>query len=114
MVTLLQQQAASAVQVIQQAHQQADHSVQLAQDTGQRFAQLASAVEGINSANQSICVATAQQISVADEISQSIHQLNDEIKELSSSSLKAADASDMLKSLAEQLEGDCKGFVTAI
>ncbi|MEO3877278.1 methyl-accepting chemotaxis protein [Rheinheimera fenheensis] len=110
MVTLLQQQAASAVQVIQQAHQQADHSVQLAQETGQRFAQLASAVEGIHSANQSICSATLQQQTVTDDIADNIHRLNDNISQLSYSAGIATGASEQLTQLSNQLNADWQVF----
>lgn len=110
MVTLLQQQAASAVQVIQQAHQQADQSVQLAQDTGQRFARLADAVEHITGANQSIFSATTQQQAVADDIASSIHQLNDNISRLSDSTGAATDASEKLTQLANQLNADWQVF----
>ena len=110
MVSVLQQQAASAVQVIQQAHQQADNSVQLAQDTGQRFVELASAVEQIAGANQSICSATGQQQLVANEIAGSIHQLNDNIGQLSDSAAAATGASEQLTQLASQLNADWQVF----
>lgn len=112
MVTVLQQQAASAVAVMQQAHQQADSSVQLAQDTGQRFAQLAGAVEQIASANLSICSATGQQQLVANEIASSIHQLNDNIGQLSGSAAAATGASEQLTQLACQLNADWQVFAT--
>ncbi|WP_445767254.1 methyl-accepting chemotaxis protein [Rheinheimera sp.] len=110
MVSVLQQQAASAVSAMQQAHQQADSSVQLAQDTGQRFVELASAVEQIAGANQSICSATGQQQLVANEIAGSIHQLNDNIGQLSDSAAAATGASEQLTLLASQLNADWQVF----
>ena len=110
MVSMLQQQAASAVSAMQQAHQQADSSVQLAQDTGQRFVELASAVEQIAGANQSICSATGQQQLVANEIAGSIHQLNDNISQLSDSAAAATGASEQLTQLASQLNADWQVF----
>lgn len=110
MVSVLQQQAASAVSAMQQAHQQADSSVQLAQDTGQRFVELASAVEQIAGANQSICSATGQQQLVANEIAGSIHQLNDNISQLSDSAAAATGASEQLTQLASQLNADWQVF----
>ena len=110
MVSMLQQQAASAVSAMQQAHQQADSSVQLAQDTGQRFVELASAVEQIAGANLSICSATGQQQLVAHEIAGSIHQLNDNISQLSDSAAAATGASEQLTQLASQLNADWQVF----
>uniref|UniRef100_A0A486XTW8 Methyl-accepting chemotaxis protein n=1 Tax=Rheinheimera sp. BAL341 TaxID=1708203 RepID=A0A486XTW8_9GAMM len=110
MVSQLQQQAASAVDTMQQAHQHADQTVQLAQDTGGRFSQLANAVEQIAQANLTICSATGQQQLVADEIAANIHQLNDNIGQLSAGATLAAGASEQLTRLAQQLNTDWQVF----
>lgn len=112
MVSQLQQQAASAVTAMQQAHQQADSNVQLAQDTGQRFADLALAVERIADANLSICSATAQQKQVSTDIAANIHGLNGDIAELNATAGRAATASDELNQLASQLNADWQVFLT--
>jgi len=110
MVSQLQQQAASAVDTMQQAHQHADQTVQLAQDTGGRFSQLANAVEQIAQANLTICSATGQQQLVADEIAANIHQLNDNISQLSAGATLAAGSSEQLTKLASQLNADWQIF----
>jgi len=112
MVSQLQQQAQSAVAAMQQAHQQADSNVQLAQDTGKRFAELATAVEQIADANLSICTATAQQQQVSGDIAQNIHVLNGDISELNATAAQAADASEQLNQLANQLNADWQMFST--
>lgn len=110
MISQLQQQAANAVETMQQAHQRADASVQLAQDTGARFAELAGAVEQIAGANLTICAATGQQQVVAEDIASSIHQLNGNINQLSAGAAVAASASEQLTQLANQLNDDWQVF----
>lgn len=110
MISKLQQQASDAVQVMQQAYTQANTNVQLAQDTGSRFNQLASAVEHISSANAQIHTATAQQQVVSQNIAATIHQLNDEVSQLSNEASRSASASEQLTQLAAQLNNDWKVF----
>jgi methyl-accepting chemotaxis protein len=110
MISQLQQQAANAVEVMQQAHTQANTNVQLAQDTGSRFNQLASAVEHISSANAQIHTATAQQQLVSQNIAATIHQLNDEVSQLSNEASRSASASEQLTQLAAQLNNDWQVF----
>ena len=112
MVSQLQQQAQSAVVAMQLAHQQADSNVQLAQDTGKRFAELAVAVEQIADANLSICSATEQQQQVSGDIAQNIHALNGDISELNATAARAAGASEQLNQLADQLYAVCQMFAT--
>lgn len=110
MISQLQQQAANAVETMQQAHQRADASVQLARDAGARFVELASAVEQIAGANLTICAATGQQQVVAEDIASSIHQLNGNISQLSAGAAVAASASEQLTQLASQLNDDWQVF----
>ena len=110
MVSQLQQQAASAVEAMQQAYKDADSNVQLAQDAGARFTELAGAVEKITDANLTICSATEQQQVVSAEIAQNIHLLNGDITQLSDSAGRAAQASEQLNGLATQLSDDWQVF----
>ena len=113
MVSQLQQQAASAVEAMQQAYKDADSNVQLAQDAGARFTELAGAVEKITDANLTICSATEQQQVVSAEIAQNIHLLNGDITQLSDSAGRAAQASEQLNGLATQLSDDWQVFKVA-
>jgi len=110
MISKLQQQAADAVDAMQQAHSKAEGNVQLAQDTGKRFADLASAVASIASANRTISSATEQQQLVAADIASSIHLLNDDISQLSDGAARATTASERLNQLAIQLNDDWQVF----
>ena len=110
MVSQLQQQAASAVEAMQQAYKDADSNVQLAQDAGARFTELAGAVEKITDANLTICSATEQQQVVSADIAQNIHLLNGDITQLSDSADRAAQASEQLNGLATQLSDDWQVF----
>lgn len=110
MISQLQQQAANAVQVMQQAHTLANTTVQLAQDTGGRFNQLASAVKHISSANAQINTATTQQQLVSQNIAATIHQVNDEVSQLSTEAGRSAGASEQLTQLASQLNADWQVF----
>ena len=111
MISQLQQQAEAAVSAMQLAHGQADANVALAEDTGKRFNALAHAVEQISHANAQIHNASGQQQHASISITQTIHNLNDEVQELSQFSASAATASDMLKRVAERLDIECRGFV---
>lgn len=113
MISKLQQQAADAVDAMQQAHSKAEGNVQLAQDTGERFADLASAVERLASANRTISSATDQQQLVAADIASSIHLLNDDISQLSGGAARATTASERLNQLAIQLHDDWQVFALA-
>lgn len=113
MISKLQQQASNAMDAMQDAHGQAESNVQLAQDTGQRFAELAAAVERIAVTNSSISTTTAQQQSVAADIAGSIHLLNDDISQLSNGAERATDASEQLSLLAMQLNDDWQAFATS-
>lgn len=110
MISKLQQQAADAVDAMQQAHSKAEGNVQLAQDTGKRFADLASAVASIASANRTISSATEQQQLVAADIASSIHLLNDDISQLSDGAARATTASERLNQLAIRLNDDWQVF----
>ncbi len=110
MISQLQQQASNAVAVMQQAHTQADVNVQLAQETGSRFNQVAKAVEHISAANAQIYSATAQQQVVSQSIATTIHQLNDEVNQLSNEASRSAGASEQLTQLATQLNNDWQVF----
>ena len=112
MISKLQQQASNAMDAMQDAHGQAESNVQLAQDTGKRFAELAAAVERIAITNSSISTTTAQQHSVAADIAGSIHLLNDDISQLSNGAERATDASEQLSLLAMQLNDDWQVFAT--
>ena len=112
MISKLQQQASNAMDAMQDAHGQAESNVQLAQDAGQRFAELAAAVERIALTNSSISTATAQQQSVEADIAGSIHLLNDDISQLSNGAERATDASEQLSLLAMQLNDDWQVFAT--
>lgn len=112
MISKLQQQASDAMDTMQDAHGQAESNVQLAQDAGQRFAELAAAVEHIAITNSSISTTTAQQQSVAADIAGSIHLLNDDISQLSNGAERATDASEQLSLLAMQLNNDWQVFAT--
>lgn len=112
MISELQQQAVSAVTAMQQAHNQADANVLLAQETGSRFQQLATEVEHISVANTQIYAAAAQQQQVAENINQSIYQLNEEVYQLSQGASRSANASEQLSAVAVQLDEDCKVFTT--
>ena len=113
MISKLQQQASNAMDAMQDAHGQAESNVQLAQDAGQRFAELAAAVEHIAITNSSISTTTAQQQSVAADIAGSIHLLNDDISQLSNGAERATDASEQLSLLATQLNDDWQQFTIA-
>lgn len=110
MINQLQQQAASAVDAMQHAYNNADSNVQLAQATGARFTELASAVENIADANLTICSATEQQQVVSADIAENIHLLNGDIVQLSNSASQAAQASEQLNTLAMQLKNDWQVF----
>lgn len=110
MIDQLQQQASDAVLVMQQAFTQANTNVQLAQDTGSRFNQLANAVEQISGANAQIHTATAQQQVVSENIAATLHQLNDNIGQLSNEASRSASASEQLTQLAAQLNNDWQVF----
>ncbi|MCD1597301.1 methyl-accepting chemotaxis protein [Rheinheimera aquimaris] len=112
MISKLQQQASDAMDTMQDAHGQAESNVQLAQDTGKRFAELAAAVERIAITNSSISTTTAQQQSVAADIAGSIHLLNDDISQLSNGAERATDASEQLSLLAMQLNDDWRVFAS--
>ncbi|MDP2716540.1 methyl-accepting chemotaxis protein [Rheinheimera sp.] len=112
MISQLQQQAASAVEAMQRAHKDADSNVQLAQDAGARFTELAAAVEKIADANLTICTATEQQQVVSADIAQNIHLLNGDIVQLSDGAARAAGASEQLNQLAMQLTDDWQVFNT--
>lgn len=112
MISKLQQQASNAMDAMQDAHGQAESNVQLAQDAGQRFAELAAAVEHIAITNSSISTTTAQQQSVAADIAGSIHLLNDDISQLSNGAERATDASEQLSLLAMQLNDDWQVFAS--
>ena len=111
-ISKLQQQASNAMDAMQDAHGQAESNVQLAQDAGQRFAELAAAVERIALTNSSISTATAQQQTVAADIAGSIHLLNDDISQLSDGAGRATGASEQLSLLAMQLNDDWQVFAT--
>ncbi|MEH8017546.1 methyl-accepting chemotaxis protein [Rheinheimera muenzenbergensis] len=113
MISQLQQQAVSAVTVMQQAHKDADTNVQLAQTAGSRFTELAAAVESIAATNLSICTATEQQQRVSADIAQNIHLLNDDVVQLSDGAARAANASEQLNQLAMQLSDDWRVFNVA-
>ncbi|MGP9802129.1 methyl-accepting chemotaxis protein [Rheinheimera sp. NSM] len=113
MISQLQQQAASAVEAMQQAHKDADSNMQLAQDAGARFTELAGAVESIADANLTICTATEQQQVVSTNIAHNIHLLNGDIVQLSDGAARAAGASEQLNQLAMQLTDDWQVFNTA-
>ncbi|MBU1311347.1 MAG: methyl-accepting chemotaxis protein [Gammaproteobacteria bacterium] len=113
MISQLQQQAVSAVTVMQQAHKDADTNVQLAQTAGSRFTELATAVESIAATNLSICTATEQQQRVATDIAQNIQLLNDDVVQLNDGAARAADASEQLNQLAMQLSDDWRVFNVA-
>ncbi|WNO60090.1 methyl-accepting chemotaxis protein [Rheinheimera sp. MMS21-TC3] len=112
MISQLQQQAVSAVEAMQQAHSQANANVALAQDTGARFQQLATAVEHISVSNRQIYAAAAEQQQVAENINQSIQQLNEEVAQLNQGASCSAKASEQLSAVAVQLDDDCKVFTT--
>lgn len=114
MVSQLQQQAASAVEVMQRASKDADSNVQLAQDAGARFTALAGAVEKITDANLTICSATEQQQVVSADIAQNIHLLNGDIVQLSDGAARAAGASEQLNQLAMQLADDWQVFTAGV
>ena len=113
MISKLQQQASSAVDTMQDAYGQAESNVQLAQDAGKRFAELAAAVESIAITNGTISAATTQQQTVAAEIAGSIHLLNDDISQLSDGAGRATHASEQLNLLATQLNDDWQQFTIA-
>ena len=106
MISQLQQRAVSAVDAMQQAYSDADNNVALAQSAGERFAELARAVESIAGANLTICSATEQQQIVSTDIANSINLLNGDISQLSAGAGLAAKASEQLNQLAKQLNDD--------
>lgn len=110
MINKLQQQASGAVQSMQKAHLHADENVRLAQQTGERFTELAMSIEHIAQANKLICEATGQQQQVSVSIADSIHALNGDIAQLSDEAGRSAQASEQLNRLASQLNADWQVF----
>lgn len=103
MISRLQQQAAVAVESMQQAGQQAQHSAEQVQQTEQVFRQIADDVAGIAQVNIQISTATEQQRDVAENIAGSIVALNDDISHLTQGAGRSAQASEALQQLSEQL-----------
>lgn len=112
MISRLQQQAAVAVESMQQAGQQAQHSAEQVLQTEQVFRQIADDVAGIAQANIQISTATEQQRDVAENIAGSIVALNDDISHLTQGAGRSAQASEALQQLSEQLATGWQIFKT--
>lgn len=113
MISQLQSQAASAVDAMQMAHKDADHNRRLAQETGERFAELAGAVEKIANANISISSAASQQQAVVTDIADNIHLLNGDIQSLTHGAARSSSASEQLNALAMLLSQQSQVFTTS-
>lgn len=110
MIERLQSGANDAVKVMEESHTQAKSSVENAGETGDALAKITSAVNTIKEMNIQISNAAEQQTSVAQEIDQSLNQINEASHESVSSASEASHESERLNQSAAHLQDLMRQF----
>ncbi len=104
MINRLQSGANKAVQVMEVSKQKSEHGVAQATAAAEALNTINQAVERINTMNTQIASAAEEQSTVTEEINRNIVNINNVAEQTSEGSKQAAQASDDLASLAEQLK----------
>jgi len=103
MIDKLQSGAEKAVNVMTQGREQAQKSVEKANETGQSLEAITAAVATINLMNTQIASAAEEQNAVAEEINKNITRISDHAEKTSSGANSTAIASSELNGLSSEL-----------
>ena len=112
MVERLQAQAREAARVMRDSSEMAKGTVEQGERTGVSFGNIVSSVASIQGMNQQIASAAAEQLVVAEDISQSLVRINSDGEEIVQDNDKLSEAAHSLSALSEQLENLVKQFRT--
>ncbi|SFC19859.1 Cache domain-containing protein [Marinospirillum celere] len=103
MIENFQSSSRQAVEAMQLNRNKADETVEQARQTGDALEKINQAVATINDMNAQIASAAEEQSAVAEEINHNIHSISDLSAITGEHSAQAADASERLAELANQL-----------
>ncbi|WP_448211934.1 methyl-accepting chemotaxis protein [Colwellia sp. MEBiC06753] len=113
MITKLQQSAKIAVDSMGGAREKSSESVEHAEESSKVLNDIVLAVVEIADMNTQVSVATEEQTTVANEISQNINEFSDSISVVASNANNSAIASADLAELAAKLQGQVEVFKTS-
>ncbi len=111
MIAALNQQAISAVGLVDQSVSSAETGMAAAKQAGREFVAITDDVAHLNDSNLQIATAAEQQRNVAETMSENINQLNTELTETSQDLGELADASNSLKTQTDLLDEQLKAFI---
>lgn len=104
-INRLQDNARSAVNVMQEGHSQAGASVNKAARAGKSLEEINTAIRAINEMTSQIASATTEQRRVTEEVNKNIAAMNDVSEHTAGSAEKTAQASQELYDLSQHLDG---------
>ncbi|WP_028864531.1 methyl-accepting chemotaxis protein [Psychromonas aquimarina] len=104
MIANLNNQALSAVALVDKSVSTAETGMSAAKSAGTEFADITQDITQLNDSNLQIATAAEQQRSVAETMSQNINRLNTELAETSKDLGKLASSSNSLKQQTDKLE----------
>lgn len=112
MVERLQTLAREAARAMRESSEMAQSTVQKGEQTGNSFGSIVESVGSIQGINQQIASAAAEQLAVAEDISQSLVRINSDGEEIVTNSHALSDAAQALSGLSQQLEALLSQFRT--